>query len=121
MTRRALTPVAKKRIAIHRHWRAPEGEPLALENGKVVLLSTGKPPEYDHAVQLALGGADEVENMQPLTPVQHAAKTKRDAQARGKVRRLSGQTKKRKYYWPKGRKFGIPGLRKKLNRQVVKV
>ncbi len=120
MTRRALTPAKKKRIAHHRHWRAPEGEPLALENGKVVLLSTGKAPEYDHAVQLALGGADEVGNMQPLTPAQHAAKTKRDAQARGKVRRLSGQTKKRKYYWPK-RPFGIPGLRKKFDGTVVKV
>ena len=92
-----------------------------MENGKVVLLSTGKSPEFDHIRQLALGGADDDSNMQPLTPAQHAAKTKRDAQARGKVRRLSGQTKKRKYYWPKGRKFGIPGLRKKLNRQVVKI
>ncbi len=117
--RRTLTQKGKRRIAIHRHWRAPEGEPLVLENGKVVLLSTGKVPEYDHIHSLGLGGADEVGNMQPLTPAQHAAKTKRDAQARGKVRRLSGQTKKRKYYWPKGRKFGIEGLRKKLKGRVV--
>ena len=66
MTRRTLTPAKKKRIAHHRHWRAPEGEPLALENGKVVLLSTGKPPEYDHAVQLALGGTDDDDNLRPL-------------------------------------------------------
>ena len=59
--------------------------------------------------------------MQPMTPEAHANKTyKLDAPARGKVNRLLGRKKKRAYNWPKGRKLGIPGLRKKLNGEVVK-
>ncbi len=120
--RRALTEERKREIAVFNGWKTPQGETVAIEEGELVTLHDGRKVEYDHHYQLALGGADEIENMQPMTPEAHAEKTyKRDAPARGKVRRLSGQTKKRKYYWPKGRKFGIPGLRKKLNRQVVKV
>ena len=119
MTRRTLTPVAKKRIAHHRHWRAPEGEPLCLENRKVVLLSTGKPPEYDHIHPLAIGGSNDDDNFQPMTPEAHAAKSRQDGQARRMIRHVTGANKERpKRRWAKGRKFGIPGLRKKLNGRV---
>ena len=122
MTRRTLTPVAKKRIAAFNGWRTPQGETVAIEEGQIVTLHDGRKVVYDHAVQLALGGADEIKNMQPMTPEAHAFKTnKLDAPARGKVRRLSGANKERpKRRWPK-RPFGIPGLRKKFDGTVVKV
>ena len=120
MTRRTLTPVAKKRIAIDRHWRAPEGGMLCLENRKVVFLATGKLPEWDHIHPLAIGGSNDDDNFQPIPRPDHKRKSRDDAGARGKVRRLSGANKtKRKYYWPK-RPLGIPGLRKKFDGTVVK-
>ena len=121
MTRRSLTPARKKRIAERRNWIAVDGEPLCLEKRRVVLLATGGSPEFDHAVQLALGGSDDDDNLRPMTPEAHAAKTyKLDAPARAKVRRLSGGNKERpKFKWPKRRKLGIKGLRKKLNGRVV--
>lgn len=118
--RRTLTPVAKKRIAIDRHWRAAEGEPLALENGKVVFLGTGKAPEWDHVHPLAIGGSNDDDNFQPMSPEAHAVKSRRDGQVRRMIRHVTGANKKGpKRRWPKGRKFGIPGLRKKLNGSVV--
>lgn len=118
MTRRSLTPRRKREIAAFNGWRTPQGEQVAIENGELVTLHDGRKVEYDHHYQLALGGADEIENMQPMSPEAHAVKTyKLDAPARAKVKRLSGQTKKREYFWPK-RKLGIPGLRKKLNGKV---
>ena len=120
MTRRTLTLKRKIEIAELRHWRAPGGGLLSLENGKVCDLATGDPTEVDHAWQIATGGPDTDDNLRHMSGEDHKRKTKRDAQARGKVRRLSGQTKKRKYYWPK-RPFGIPGLRKKFDGTVVKV
>jgi len=122
MTRRTLTPAAKKRIAHHRHWRAPEGGLLALENGKVVFLATGKVLEWDHIHPLALGGSNDDDNFQPMSPEFHAEKSKRDAAARRMIRRATGANKEKpKRRFPKGRKFGIKGLRKKLNGRVVKV
>ena len=118
MTRRSLTPRRKREIAKRRNWIAGR-EPLCLEAGQVVLLSTGKPPEYDHIHALGMGGPDTDENMQPLSPEAHAEKSKRDAAARKKVRHLTGANKaKPKYRWPK-RKLGIEGLRKKLDGKVV--
>ncbi len=121
MTRRALTPRRKREIAAFNGWRTPNGELVAIENGELVTLHDGRKIEYDHIYQLGLGGSDEIENMQPITPEAHAAKTKRDGAARKKVRHLTGANKpKPKYSWPK-RTFGRPGLRKKLDGSVVKV
>ena len=118
--RRSLSPKRKKAIAHHRHWRAPEGELLCLENRKVVLLGTGKPPEYDHIHPLALGGSNDDDNFQPMSPKAHAKKSKRDAAARKKVRHLTGANKgKPKYRWPK-RSLRHPFLRKKLDGRVVR-
>ena len=132
MTRRALTEKRKREIAEFNGWRTPQGEAVAIEEGELVTLHDGRKIEYDHIYQLALGGSDEIENMQPMSPVAHAEKTyKRDAQARGKVRRLKRkflqptdnepEHRWRKRRWPKGRKFGILGLRKKLDGSVVKI
>lgn len=100
--RRSMTPARKRRIAQAYNWCTPQGAQLALERGKVVLLATGTPPEFDHIHQLAMGGTDSDDNLRPLTPADHKDKTRADAKARGKVRRLSGQNKpKRKYNWPK--------------------
>ena len=121
MTRRALSPARKKRIAERRNWIAPDGEPLCLEAGKVVLLRTGETAEFDHAVQLALGGSDTDDNLRPVSPEFHKAKTKADSKARGKVRRLTGANKpKPKRPWPK-RGFGWEGWRKKLNGQAERI
>ena len=124
MTRRSLSPKQKKRIANGRRWWVKEGGLLCLERGnglirKVVFLATGKRPEWDHNLPLADGGGNEDDNFQPMSPEAHQEKTNAEARARGKVRRLSGQTKpKWKRSWPKGRKLGIPGWRKKLNGKV---
>ena len=120
MTRRSLTPKRKREIAAFNGWRTPNGEMVAIENGELVTLHDGRKIEYDHIYSLALGGSDEIENMQLITPAAHKAKSKRDGAARKKVRHLTGANKqKRKYNWPK-RKLGIPGLRKKLDGTVVK-
>ena len=120
--RRALTPKRKREIAAFNGWRTPQGEMVAIENGELVTLHDGRKVEYDHIYSLGLGGSDDTENMQPMTPEAHAAKTKRDSKTRKKVRHLTGANKpKPKRKFPKGRSFGIPGLRKKLNGTVVKV
>ena len=122
MTRRSLTPKRKREIAAFNGWRTPQGEQVAIENGELVTLHDGRRVDYDHRYSLGLGGLDETENMQPMTSGAHKVKTRDDAKARGKVRRLTGANKpKPKRPWPKGRGFGIPGLRKKLTGEVVKV
>ena len=121
MTRRTLTPAGKKRIAIGRRWWVKEGGLLCLENRKVVFLGTGKPPEWDHIHPLAIGGSNDDDNFRPMTAEDHAAKSADDAAIRGKIRRQTGANKpKRKSNWP-SRSFGIPGLRKKLTGEVVKI
>ncbi|MEE8607170.1 MAG: hypothetical protein V3S55_06185 [Nitrospiraceae bacterium] len=121
MTRRTLTPDDKRRIAESRHWRAPEGEPLCLENGEVVFLGTGKRPEWDHIHPLAIGGSNDDDNFQPMSPEAHAVKSRQDSQVRRMIRHVTGANKERpKRRWPK-RPFGIPGRRKKLTGEVVKV
>ena len=102
MTRRSLSPRRKREIAAFNGWRTREGEQVAIENGELVTLHDGRKVEYDHIYQLALGGSDEIENMQPMTPEAHAAKTNKfDAKVRAKDRRLRGFNKpKRKYNWP---------------------
>ncbi len=125
MTRRSLTPAGKKRIANGRRWWVKEGGLLCLEGGKrreVCLLSTGEPVEFDHIWPLADGGSNDDDNFQPMTPEAHKAKSRRDGLARRMVRRVTGKNKPRlKRSWPKGRKLGIPELRKKLDGRVVKV
>ena len=122
MTRRTLTPARKREIAAFNGWRTPQGEQVAIENGEIVTLHDGFKVEYDHIYQIGLGGSDEIENMQPMTPEAHADKTyNQDAKARAKDRRLTGVNKVRaKRSFPKGRKLGIPGLRKKLDGRVVR-
>jgi len=48
------------------------------------LTKTPKGKEVDHIVPLEDGGKDRVPNLQLLTVKQHAAKTKREAEARAK-------------------------------------
>ena len=122
MTRRTLTPAGQRRIAENRHWRAFDGEPLCLENGKVVLLDTGKRPEWDHIHPLAIGGSNDDDNFQPMTAEAHTAKSRQDGQARSMIRHVTGANKERpKRRWPKGRKPGWEGWRKKFDGTVVKV
>ena len=96
-----MTHARKRRSAEAWNWQTPQGKPLCLEGGEVHLLATGKPPEYDHINQLALSNDDTDENIQPLTQEQHKLKTKADAGARGKIRRITGTNKPpRISYWP---------------------
>ena len=121
MTRRALTEKRKIEIAERRHWHAPGGGVLCLENGKVCDLGTGEPTEVDHAWQIATGGPDTDDNLRHMTREDHKRKSADDAAARRMIRRSTGANKERpKRRWPKGRKFGIPGFRKKLDGSVVK-
>ena len=121
MTRRSLTPRQKIEIAELRHWRAPGGGILCLENGKVCDLATGLPTEVDHAWQIATGGPDTDDNLRHMSPAAHKTKSRDDAKIRAKVRRLTGANiTKPKRSFPKGRSFGIPGRRKKLDGSVVK-
>ncbi len=122
MTRRSLTPKRKREIAAFAGWRTPQGEMVGIEKGELVTLHDGRKVEYDHIYSLGLGGADETANMQPMTPDAHAAKTKRDGAARKKIRHLTGANKEKpKRSFPKGRKLGIPGMRKKLNGKVERL
>lgn len=57
--------------------------------------------EWDHVWQHATGGPDVADNLRPLCSACHAKKTKADAHARGKIRRLNGTTPKRR----KGKAF----------------
>jgi len=116
--RRTLSPARKKRIAHHRHWRAPEGM-LCLEKGEVCLLATGEPVEFDHTHQLATGGTDDDDNIRPISSDAHKGKTKADSKVRGKIRRLAGKNKpKRKRQWAK-RALSNPRWKKKLNGKAV--
>ena len=122
MTRRALTEKRKIEIAKFRHWRAPGGGLLCLEAGKVRLLATGEVTEVDHAWQIATGGPDTDDNLRHMSREDHADKSRDDARIRAKDRRLREKNKRRpKRPLPKGRGFGIPGLRKKLDGTVVKI
>lgn len=122
MTRRTLTPARKIEIAELRHWRAPGGGVLSLENGNVCDLSTGEPTEVDHAWQIATGGPDTDDNLRHMSREDHKRKSADDAAVRRMIRRVTKANKERpKRRWPKGRKFGIPGLRKKLTGEVVKI
>lgn len=121
MTRRSLSPKRKREIAAFNGWRTPQGEMVVIEKGELVTLHDGRKVEYDHHYSLGLGGADETENMQLMTPKAHKVKTKRDVKAQAKVRHLTGANKaKPEYRWP-SRPLGIPGLRKKLDGSVVKI
>lgn len=51
------------------------------------LTKIPKGKEIDHKKPLVDGGSDSVRNMQLLTIKQHAAKTKREAQARAKKKK----------------------------------
>ncbi len=51
------------------------------------LTKIPKGKEVDHKKPLVDGGTDTVRNMQLLTEKQHAAKTKREAQARAKKKK----------------------------------
>ncbi len=122
--RRTLTPARKIEIAELRHWRAPGGGVLSLENGKVCDLGTGEPTEVDHAWQIATGGPDTDDNLRHMSREDHKIKTRADAKARAKGRRLARRAimlRQKHNNWPKGRKFGIPGLRKKLDGSVVEI
>jgi hypothetical protein len=117
--RKSMHAARKRRSAEAWNWQTPQGKPLCLEGGKVHMLATGKPPEYDHIWQLALGGTDDDENIQPLDPADHKVKTRADAGARGMIRRITGQNKpKRKSYWPTGRKMQSRGFEKREREKV---
>jgi len=122
MTRRALSPKRKIEIAERRHWQAPDGGPLCLENGKVVLLATGEVTEVDHIWQVATGGPDTDDNLRHLSREAHADKSRDDGLARRMIRRTIGANKERpKRRFPKGRGFGWEGWRKKLNGRVERI
>lgn len=76
--------------------------------------------EWDHIHQIAMGGADDIDNLRPVhrSPC-HIGKSKGDAAARGKTRRLSGETPKRRGPKIKTRGFNR-AYRKRMNGQVEK-
>ena len=122
MARCTLSPAHKIEIAERRGWRAPGGGVLSLENGKVCDLSTGEPTEVDHAWQIATGGSNRDDNLRHMSREDHKRKSADDARARSMIRHLTGANKERpKRRWPKGRKLGWDGWRKKIDRTVVKV
>lgn len=57
-----------------------------------VQFEDGARVELDHIHQLAMGGPDVADNLRPLCEPCHKIKTRNDAKARGKVRRLRGET-----------------------------
>ncbi len=61
-----------------------------------VTFLPGQRIDIDHHHQLGMDGPDEVGNFRPLCVPCHKIKTKEDARARGKARRLSGETVKRR-------------------------
>ena len=121
MTRRSLSPKRKREIAAFNGWRTPQGEQIAIEAGELVTLHDGVKVEYDHMYSLGLGGSDEIENMQPITPVSHKAKSRNDSKARGKVRRLSGANKQKPKRKLPSRPLGIEGWRKTLKGKAVRI
>ena len=77
--------------------------------------------ELDHILPLYLGGADEPDNIQALTPACHLRKTVDEAAIVAKTRRLrikNGMQKPRRKM-PK-RKIGWKGWKRKVNGQAVK-
>ena len=83
--RRALTTLDKLKIMVKQAVCPDCGEKLgALDNC-----------EFDHLHQLAMGGADTLDNLRAKHVDCHARKTAKDAASRGKVRRITGQTKGR--------------------------
>ena len=83
--RRALTTLDKLKIMVKQAICPDCGEKLgALDNC-----------EFDHLHQLAMGGADTLDNLRAKHVDCHARKTAKDAASRAKVRRITGQTKGR--------------------------
>lgn len=83
--RRALTTLDKLKIMVRQAVCPDCGEKLgALDNC-----------EFDHLHQLAMGGADTLDNLRAKHVDCHARKTAKDAASRAKVRRITGQTKGR--------------------------
>ena len=70
------------------------GRPLAwVSNGTVVYM----PFEVDHVQSLWMGGADDDTNLEALCPAPcHLKKTRIDAAARAKAKRLSSPSKRQK-------------------------
>ncbi len=91
--RRAMTDARKRRICAFWNWRTPTDDVVGIEAGKIVTVKDGKRCEFDHRHQMATGGEDDDKNPAPLSPDDHKPKTKADAKARGKIRRLSGANK----------------------------
>lgn len=119
--RRTLTPARKIEIAELRHWRAPGGGVLCLENGKVCDLGTGEPTEVDHAWQIATGGPDTDDNLRHMSREDHKRKSADDAAARRMIRRSTGANKERpKRRWPKGRPLSDPYWKKKFTGRAVR-
>lgn len=94
--RKAMTSARKARIRALRGDRCKCGKVIGPSDDLV----------YDHIHPLAIGGADEDDNIQilcrPCPYMELAKKDKADALARAKIRRCAGMNKpKRKYNWPK--------------------
>ena len=56
-----------------------------------VCAACGQPAkrwEFDHIIALAIGGADEIENLRAVCPPCHAVKTKDDVKRAAKVKRI---------------------------------
>ncbi len=124
MTRRSLTPAPVKRKAI-----TPAQRKRALEayGNKCALCQTEDGPfDIDHWVPVIFGGENEDDNLRPLCVPCHQGVTRITVGQNAKVKRLLGLTKKRDWNWakrsfPKGRKLGIPGMRKKLTGRVERL
>ena len=76
MRRKRLSPKAKASI-------------LERQAGLCAICARpGQRWEFDHEIQLAIGGEDAVENLRALCRACHAEKTAKDATIRAKVKRL---------------------------------
>lgn len=76
-------------------WRLPERfgrRRLGLEAGVIVTIDDGKPVQFDHIFELADGGPDVDENVQPLDVPGHKAKSAKSTRDRAHVARVLGET-----------------------------
>lgn len=96
-SRRQLTTLDKLRIIVRQSVCPDCG-------GKIGSL---KDCEFDHEHSLALGGADELDNLFAKHVDCHKAKTKRDAKARAKVRHITGPKAARFSGPPRGEDIGV--------------
>lgn len=119
--RKYLTKPQKRRLLDGYGWKCagPGCQEEIAENATGRFVDTGnRVVRFDHIHQLAMDGGNEFENFRPLCMDCDAVKTRNDAKARAKVRRIKGVTKKRLKRKIQSKGFDTR-LRKKMNGTVI--